>query len=172
MTDFSLDSAINAADDSTLTWKIITTDMIGQSIDANPATVITWEGGQWINYEDSNNNPSINGGFDQTIQVTVSNQTTPDVRMQKPQTALFYDPSRDGEGFNLETLGGDRVLLQWYTFDDQGNDQWMLGVNPLIAENAVYIPEMLVGSGGVFGPDFDSDAVSYTHLTLPTIYSV
>lgn len=153
--DFNLDAAVSAADDVELTWKIITTDMVGQSIDANPETVITWSGGQWINYEDSNGNSSITGGFDQTIKTTFTYQSDSDQRMQKPQTALYYDPSRNGEGFNLETLSDGRVLLQWYTFDEQGNDLWMLGTHPLIAENAVYVPNMLISQGGVFGPDFN-----------------
>jgi hypothetical protein len=158
--DFNIDAAVSAADDAELTWKIITTDMVGQSIDANPATVITWSGGQWINYEDSNGNPSINGGFDETISINISSQAATGRRMQKPITALYFDPSRNGEGFNLETLNDERILLQWYTFDENGNDQWMLGTNPLIAENAVRIPEMLVTSGGVFGPEFNPDDIN------------
>lgn len=158
--DFNLDTAIAAEGNSALTWKIITYDMIGQSIDANPATVVTWAEGQWQNYEDSNGNPSISGGFDETITVLISAQENELLRMQKPQTALLFDPNRNGEGFNLETIGEDRVLLQWYTFDQQGNDQWLQGVNPLIAENTVYIPEMLITEGGIFGPDFDPDAIT------------
>jgi len=38
----------------------------------------------------------------------------------------------------------------------------MLGTHPLIAENAVYIPEMLIANGGVFGPDFDPDNISFS----------
>ena len=45
----------------------------------------------------------------------------------------------------------------------------------MFGKNVYYIPRTLVKSDTVFGEDtmskFD-DAVSYTHLTLPTIYSV
>ena len=72
--DFNIDPAVNAADTVNLNWRLFTTDMIGQSIDANPQTPVTWSGGQWINYEDSTGADSINGGFDTTIEFTVSNQ--------------------------------------------------------------------------------------------------
>ncbi len=159
--DFSLDASLVAADDNELTWKIITTDMIGQSIDANPQTAITWSGGQWINYEDTNGNPSINGGFDQTMSVVVSANES-GRRVQKPITALYFDPTRDGEGFNFETLNDDLVLVHWYTFDEQGNDQWMLGASPFSAENALYIADLQSTRGGVFGPDFNPDDIVFS----------
>ena len=46
--------------------------------------------------------------------------------------------------------------------------------NPLMlwADLALKGAEMLVSSGQVIGSRVDQMAVSYTHLTLPTIYSV
>ncbi len=160
--DFNIDSSINAADDADLTWKINTTDMIGQTIDANPATVVTWAGGQWINYEDSNGNPSINGGFDTTISMTVSNQgdfNYPDV----PDTALYFDSTRSGEGFALEFIdNASDFLIQWFTYDDQGNQQWYVDTDFKIAQNAILARDIYTTEGGVFGPDFDSDNIVLT----------
>lgn len=159
--DFKLDSSLVAADDAEINIEIITTDMVGQSIDSNPATAVTWADGQWQNYEDSNGNPSLNGGIDSTLKFTVSNQESSSRRMQKPQTALYFDPSRDGEGFNFEVLNDDNVLIHWYTFDENGGDKWMLGTNQMIAENAVLMPELLATTGGVFGDDFDPENVNF-----------
>ncbi|MCX7554044.1 M14 family zinc carboxypeptidase [Marinicella sp. S1101] len=169
--EFELPAELVAADDATVDWEIITTDMIGQNIDANPATIVTWRNGQWQNYEDSNGNASIIGGFDRTLKLTVSGQSGLNQRLQKPQTALLYDPSRDGEGFNFESLGDDNVLVQWYTFDADGNDKWLLGTSPLMAQNAVNIPQLLSTSGGVFGPEFDIDEVFFnTEGSLEMIF--
>jgi hypothetical protein len=120
VTEFNIDPAINAADDAQLTWEIITADMVGQNLDANPQSAVTWAGGQWQNYEDSDGAPSINGGFDTTISVLVSNQAD-DFAPAFGGTALYYDPARDGEGFNIEAINNNQgFLLQWFTYDDQG----------------------------------------------------
>ncbi len=156
--DFNIDPSINAADDAELTWRIITTDMVGQNTDANPASIITWSGGTWINYEDTNGNPSINGGFDTTIVVTVSNQDA-GPEMTYPLTALYFDPGRSGEGFNIEILDNNNSLMQWYTYDENGGPQWLLATNPIAATNALFFPTVLSASGGVFGPDFDPAAI-------------
>jgi hypothetical protein len=157
--DFNIDASINAADDADLTWEIITTDMVGQNIDANPATVVTWAGGQWQNYEDSNGNPSINGGFDTTISMTVSNQgdfNYPDL----PDTALYFDSTRNGEGFALEFIDNNTdFLMQWFTYDDEGNQQWYVDTDFKIAQNAILAKDIYTTDGGVFGPDFDSDNI-------------
>ena len=158
ITEFSLDASLAAADGAELNWKIVTTDMVGQTTDGNPATTITWSGGQWINYEDSNGNPSINGGFDTSMTIPVSNQSFgPDAIV--PLTAHYYDPSRPGEGFNIEVLPNDFALMQWYTYDESGNPRWFLSANPYQAKNAFFAPTVATAQGGVFGPGFDPEAI-------------
>lgn len=158
ITEFSLDASLAAADGAELNWKIVTTDMVGQTTDGNPATAITWSGGQWINYEDSNGNPSINGGFDTSITMPVSNQSFgPEAIV--PLTAHYYDPSRPGEGFNIEVLPDEFALMQWYTYDESGNPRWFLSANPYHAKNAFFAPTVSTATGGEFGPGFDPDAI-------------
>lgn len=161
--DFNIDSGINAADDADLTWQIITTDMVGQNIDANPATIVTWSGGQWINYEDSNDNQSINGGFDSTITMRVSNQgdfNYPDV----PDTALYFDSTRGGEGFALEFIdNGNDFLIQWFTYDETGNQQWYVDTDHKIASNALLARDIITTTGGVFGSAFNSENIEITY---------
>ena len=161
--DFTINPSNNSPVTETMTWRIAVSDMVGQALDSDPSTVVNWASGQWQNYEDVNGTSSISGGSDNNIEIDINSETTGNQRMQQPQTALYFDPNRNGEGFNLETLGNDLRLLQWYTFDEQGNDQWMQGTHPLIAENVVYVPEMLVADGGVFGPDFNPDNISLSN---------
>jgi hypothetical protein len=172
VTEFNIDPAINAADDATLVWRIVTTDMIGQSTDADPSTAITWANGQWQNYEDSNGVASINGGFDSTIAITVSNQDDAFVPVFGG-TALYFDPARNGEGFNLESINNDEdFLLQWFTYDDEGGQQWYVDTQSRTALNAIRATDITTANGGVFGPDYDPEAVFLTtHGEIEIIFA-
>ena len=104
--DFIIPSDLNLADGASINWKINATDMIGQGLDADPSTVLTWSGGKWINYENTNGLNSLFGGIDSSYQTVLS--ATPRhtfVPLVQP-TGLYYDPSRDGEGFSYELLQG------------------------------------------------------------------
>lgn len=77
-------------------------------------------------------------------------------------TGSWYDPRRDGEGFNIEIVRvGDEpnLLAYWYTFDERGNQMYLVGLAPYQeGESAVTLP-LQVTSGAVFGPGFDPDDV-------------
>ena len=73
-------------------------------------------------------------------------------------TGSWYDPSHNGEGWILQILDDLRAVIYWFTYDNNGNQVWLIGVaqqsgNTLTAE-------MKITSGPVFGADFDPDALS------------
>ena len=76
-------------------------------------------------------------------------------------SGTWYDPEHDGEGFMVQILEDGRVFLNWYTYDDQGQQMWLTGVGEL-SGNTVVVDELYVSAGGVFGPDFDPEAVEFT----------
>ena len=76
-------------------------------------------------------------------------------------SGTWYDPEHDGEGFMVQILEDGRVFLNWYTYDDQGQQMWLTGVGQL-SGNTVVVDELYVSAGGVFGPDFDPEAVEFT----------
>ncbi len=159
--DFAIDPAINTADLVDMTWRVVTTDMIGQSNDGNPATVVTWAGGQWQNYEDATGNPSINGGLDETITIQVSQQDN-EAFPAMPFTALYYDPNRSGEGFSIEFLNQHNDFwMQWFTYDDQGKQQWYVNSDAAIANNALQGNQVYTVNGGTFGAAFDPEATEF-----------
>jgi len=51
-------------------------------------------------------------------------------------------------------------VVYWFTYDGEGNQRWMFGVGTIV-ENRIEVAELLEASGGVFGPDFDPDAISF-----------
>ncbi|MCW8924836.1 MAG: M14 family zinc carboxypeptidase [Xanthomonadales bacterium] len=79
-----------------------------------------------------------------------------------PETALlsgsWYDPSHDGEGYLVELIGNDRVVVYWFSFDPDGNRRWFYDAGK-VTDGKLVFDGMLTTSGGIFGPDFDPLAV-------------
>jgi len=75
-------------------------------------------------------------------------------------TGSWYLDARDGEGYNIEITGSEldpQVLAYFYTYDDDGNQMWLVGSGPANGDTAV-VP-VQVTSGPVYGDDYDKDAV-------------
>jgi len=75
-------------------------------------------------------------------------------------TGSWYDRERDGEGYNIEIVGSSldpQLLAYFYTYDDAGNQMWLVGQGPANGDTAV-VP-VQVTSGAVYGDDFDKDDV-------------
>jgi len=70
----------------------------------------------------------------------------------------WYDPTHDGEGYNLEILHDGRALVYWFSYDKQGNRRWFFGVGEN-RDGKLFFDDMLTTSGGIFGPGFDPDSV-------------
>jgi len=73
-------------------------------------------------------------------------------------TGSWYDPTHDGEGFNIEILKDNVPLLYWYTYDQSGNQRWLVGVGTADGNQLVF-DGLIETSGGIFGPDFDPASV-------------
>jgi hypothetical protein len=82
-----------------------------------------------------------------------------------PEVALlsgsWFDPSHDGEGYLVEIMENDRVVVYWFSFDANGNRRWFYDAGQVIDGKLVF-DEMLTTSGGIFGPDFNPDLVERT----------
>jgi hypothetical protein len=82
---------------------------------------------------------------------------------------------RDGEGYSMEVLGtGDdlRMLVYFYTYDEEGNQMWLIGGADINGDTDTITIPMLVGSGPSFGPTYDpTDAVFVDWGTLTFKFS-
>ncbi len=76
-------------------------------------------------------------------------------------SAYWYNPERNGEGLVLEVLSDELALVYWFTFDESGNQRWLLDVGN-IDGNQIIFPELMVTAGGRFGSDFDLEQVERT----------
>ncbi len=131
-------------------------DMTGHRVDANPSTAAHWHNGAWSGYEDSNGQDLTDtGGNDQTLQVALSSvaASAPFV-VEAGTSSIWIDPERHGEGFMLEILANDRALVYWYTYDQEGQQDWYYAVGE-IRGNRILFNELLQVEHGHFGPGFD-----------------
>jgi hypothetical protein len=137
------------------TIALTTTDMTGMRTDANPATVPDWEDGVWKRYELTSGSEGDTGGIDATISFQVTDQAVPPPFLLEPGiTAAWYDPTHSGEGFLIEMLANDVAVMYWFTYDENGEQDWYIAAGEVRA-NRIEFPSLLRVSGGVFGPGFD-----------------
>jgi hypothetical protein len=76
----------------------------------------------------------------------------------------FGGPPRDGEGYSIEVLGSGndlRMLVYFYTYDDDGNQMWLIGVADINGDTDTITIPVLVSSGPVFGPNYNPDDVVF-----------
>ena len=152
-----------AADGPQATLALEAFDMVGWRNDANPATVTSWENGAWAGYEDlTGADDTDQGGLDRTIAFPLTGDALGDPFTVEPGTsAAWFDPARNGEGFMLEVLADDRAVMYWFTYDDEGRQDWYIAVGE-IRGNRMLFPDVMRVDGGVFGPEFDPGAVTRT----------
>jgi hypothetical protein len=77
-------------------------------------------------------------------------------------SSAYFDPARPGEGVFVEVLDGGLVFLAMFTYQiDASGPVWLVGVGQSVG-NTIVVDEMLLTGGGIFGPDFNSDAIVRT----------
>ena len=137
-----------------------TADMVGQSVDANPATVARWQNGAWVGYEDNQGAQTDTGGTDASVSLQISAVSAGAPFVVVPGTSSsWYDTARSGQGFVLEILSPTQALAVWFTYNSAGEQDWYTMVGD-IRGNRIVFGEVLRTTGGVFGPGFDPTAVT------------
>ena len=80
------------------------------------------------------------------------------MKIDQAHTGLWYNPNESGQGINFYLLEDNRVVVLWNTYDNEGNQQWLVGVgnhDEFTASLDVYTRE-----GGSFPPiESESEAV-------------
>lgn len=66
----------------------------------------------------------------------------------------WYQSDESGHGFSLQWLSRDQALIMWYTYDHDGNQQWLIGVGGREGDQIVF-SDMQVTSGARFGEAYD-----------------
>ncbi len=85
----------------------------------------------------------------------------PPIQEEALLSGSWYDPTHNGEGYNVEVLMNGQVVVYWFSYDPEGNRRWFFGLGEIVDGKLVF-DNMETTSGGVFGPEFDPDTVNYT----------
>ena len=99
----------------------------------------------------------------QLLTLDAANSQPPPFALEPGMSASWYDVSRNGEGFVIELLSGSRAVMYWFTYDEEGNQDWYTSLGKVDGRRLLF-PELHQVSGGVFGPDFDPEAIVKTKV--------
>ncbi len=83
---------------------------------------------------------------------------TPPLHEASRLSGSWYDPAHSGEGYVLQVLADERVLVYWFSYDATGQRRWFFGTGVINGETIIF-DEMYTTSGGVFGDGFDPATV-------------
>jgi len=81
-------------------------------------------------------------------------QLPPPFLLEPGITAAWYDPDHSGEGFLLEMLADNVAVMYWFTYAENGTQDWYVAAGE-VHGNRIEFPNLLRVSGGQFGPGFD-----------------
>jgi hypothetical protein len=165
--DFTLDP-IPLNGTQTADVALLAFDMMGAASDGDPSTIVDWQDGGWVNYEDNAPAKGTSGGIDDNYGFDVTAAVVPLPFLVEPGTSRsWYDVSHDGEGFLIEIVSGDSAVVYWFTYDGNGNQVWYFGVGRIVG-NRIIIDDLLTSAGGKFGADFDPADVVFSSAGTAT----
>jgi hypothetical protein len=130
-----------------------------------------------IEFDDCNNgrvvmNPDVAGFEDVVLPMRKIVEVPCDQGLPDPVNAShagnWYNPSRDGEGFQLAVEGSTGLhVITYYTYLD-GEQVWLIGTGT-IDGNVIAFEDMIITSGADFGPGFNAADVVRTPFGTLTL---
>ncbi|MEE4295606.1 MAG: hypothetical protein V2J20_03195 [Wenzhouxiangella sp.] len=144
----------------------------------NPSDVIrTLFGPVEMEFDDCNNgrvlmNPSVAGFEDVVLPMRKIVEASCDRGLPDPvnaaHTGNWYNPARDGEGFQLAVEGSSGLhVITYYTYLN-GEQVWLIGTGT-IEDDVISFEDMIITSGAGFGSAFDKDDVVRTPFGTLTL---
>jgi len=85
-------------------------------------------------------------------------------RLPVGMSGAWYDPGTNGQGWFVEVLSDKNALVYWFTYDENGNQSWNLGVG-YFDGNRIVVPNSSTGKGTRFGDSFEKDDVIRERFT-------
>lgn len=77
-----------------------------------------------------------------------------------PLSGSWFDPSHNGEGIILQVLENGTAVVQWFTYDDKGNQMWIQGTGTFDGDTLT-VENLFTSEGTAWGTGFDPDDISY-----------
>ncbi len=79
------------------------------------------------------------------------NGPLPPERPEGRLSGSWYDPSHSGEGYVLEVMTNQQVLVYWFSFDMEGNRRWFFGTGEIV-DDKLQFDEIFTTRGGAVPP--------------------
>lgn len=98
------------------------------------------------------------GGAGMSGKIIVQPNDTPAFSIGTGVSGNWFNPAQSGHGFQLEKVNDTTVTAFWFTFDNAGNQVWILGVGT-IANNRIDM-QAVKSRGGRFPPNFDPTQIT------------
>ncbi len=92
---------------------------------------------------------------------TLRSERSMSIVVSGAMSGTWSDPAQKGEIWMIEVLSGERALVTWYSYNFDGAQMWLVGVGQ-INGSVIHIDDLQIGSGRVFGPDFDPDDLAFS----------
>ena len=83
----------------------------------------------------------VNQGL-QSVEVAVSAELDHGENTLRPVQGLYFNPARNGAGFNLNTTG-DQLIIEWYTYLEDGTPTWYLAQGPFPVQGNSWDADLL-----------------------------
>jgi len=80
--------------------------------------------------------------------------------IESHHSGLWFNPEQDGHGLNIIVLENNTMIIFWYTFDNEGNQIWLLGSGSF--ENDLATLSVVSTENGLFPPNFNAADVETT----------
>ncbi len=85
-------------------------------------------------------------------------------------SGLWFNPEQNGHGLNVVVLADNRMVVYWYTFDNNGNQLWLVGAGDVEGSTATL--DVTLVTGGLFPPNFNAaDVVTSNWGTFTLAFS-
>jgi hypothetical protein len=84
----------------------------------------------------------VNTETDAEVRVTVEASVQSQGNTVVPTQGLWFNPARDGAGFNLN-LSDDQLIIEWYTYLEDGTPTWYLAQGPFPQQGDTWQAELM-----------------------------
>jgi len=85
----------------------------------------------------------------------------------------WYDPAQSGQGISLMPYADDRLLLNWYTYDEHGDQTWRIGIGTVASDGAsIEFGPLLGVSGGSFDAAINPAQLEFVNDGAATLVQV
>lgn len=113
-------------------------------------------GGAWNVYPFFDNGMVMISDINRGVFI-VRAQLDANTAIRNHHSGVWYNPEQDGHGLNINVLDDQRMVIFWYTYDNNGNQLWLVGSGSF--ENDVATLDVVSTRDALFPPNFDADDV-------------